>query len=662
VWNPSKILRVALGSVVAIALVAGPVDAKNHNANNGRGSGNNNSSGNNGSGNGGSGTNVTLSCMIPRGKAPTSGNASFLVEFKQGVTEEAVNAALSVADNARGKNKGNAKKFANTGVGIISFSGRGQADARKDMESLGSLIQRCEDDQQIDVAPQSVVSATATQSPASSWGLDRTDQRALPLNNSYSYATTGNGVDVYIVDTGVLSTHTEFAGRIRSGFAATGLTGTEDCNGHGTHVAGTAAGATYGIAPGATVIPVRVLDCSGSGTMSGVIAGIDWAIQDHTTTPAVLNMSLGGGLSGILDAAVQRAVDDGITVVVAAGNSTADACAYSPAAAPNAITVGSTTTTDTRSSFSNFGDCVDVFAPGSAIKSAWHTGATNTNTISGTSMASPHVAGVAARILSANPTFTPAQVAGVVRTTATSNVVLDSRSANNLLVFADADATTVTPPPTDGGGTTPGDGTPLTAPETPNTPIALAGDRSVRVQWTNNGDGGSTIIGHSIRVFANGTLVSELSVNARTDVTVSGLKVGTTYTFRVAAINSVGRSAFSALSNGATPVRIVGNKTPKVRQVSAPDEQAGVARALKVSTNGTRLTATWRYAKQDLEHNTNFVVIIRDEDGIAARLVVSDWQGVTIAGLEPGRYSVRVRAFNSLGAARATPPVQARIR
>ncbi len=661
-WNPSKILRVALGSVVAIALVAGPVDAKNHNANNGRGSGNNNSSGNNGSGNGGSGTNVALSCMIPRGKAPTSGNASFLVEFKQGVTEDAVNAALSVADNARGKNKGNAKKFANTGVGIISFSGRGQADARKDMESLGSLIQRCEDDQQIDVAPQSVVSATATQSPASSWGLDRTDQRALPLNNSYSYATTGNGVDVYIVDTGVLSTHTEFAGRIRSGFAATGLTGTEDCNGHGTHVAGTAAGATYGIAPGATVIPVRVLDCSGSGTMSGVIAGIDWAIQDHTTTPAVLNMSLGGGLSGILDAAVQRAVDDGITVVVAAGNSTADACAYSPAAAPNAITVGSTTSTDTRSSFSNFGDCVDVFAPGSAIKSAWHTGTANTNTISGTSMASPHVAGVAARILSANPTFTPAQVAGVVRTTATSNVVLDSRSANNLLVFADADATTVTPPPTDGGGTTPGDGTPLTAPETPNTPIALAGDRSVRVQWTNNGDGGSTIIGHSIRVFANGTLVSELSVNARTDVTVSGLKVGTTYTFRVAAINSVGRSAFSALSNGATPVRIVGNKTPKVRQVSAPDEQAGVARALKVSTNGTRLTATWRYAKQDLEHNTNFVVIIRDEDGIAARLVVSDWQGVIIAGLEPGRYSVRVRAFNSLGAARATPPVQVRIR
>lgn len=654
-WTPSRFLRIALGSIAAVALLAGPVGAKNHNANNGKGSGNSGNAGNTtNSGNNAATGGASLNC-VQRGNAPTSGGASFIVEFKQGVTQSAIDTALGAIG-------GNGKRLDNAGVGTIKFGGRGQSDARRAMAQLGNLIQRCEDDQQIDVAPLSVVRAVATQSPASSWGLDRTDQRALPLNNTYSYATTGSGVDAYIVDTGVLSTHTEFTGRIRAGFAATGLTGTEDCNGHGTHVAGTTAGATYGIAPGATVIPVRVLDCNGSGTLSGVISGIDWAIQDHTTTPAVLNMSLGGGLSGILDAAVQRAVDDGITVVVAAGNSAADACAYSPAAAPNAITVGSTTTSDTRSSFSNYGDCVDVFAPGSAIKSAWHTGTTITNTISGTSMASPHVAGVAARILSANPTFTPAQVAGVIRTTATTNVVLDSRSTNNLLVFADADATTVTPPPTEGGGgSTPGDGTTATAPATPNTPVALAGDRSVRVQWTNNDDGGSAIIGHSVRVFANGTLVSELSVNARTDVTVSGLKVGTTYTFRVAAINGVGRSAFSALSNGATPVRVVGNKTPKVRQVSAPDQKAGVPRDLKVRVSGSRLTTTWRYAKQDLEHNTNFVVTIRDQSGVAARLVVSDWQGVTIAGLDSGRYTIRVRAFNSLGAARATPPVSVQI-
>jgi subtilisin family serine protease len=577
------------------------------------------------------------------------------VEFKQGVTQVAIDTALGAIG-------GNGKRLENAGVGTIKFGSRGQSDARKALAQLGNLIQRCEDDQVVKTDPRDAVSSAGTQSPASSWGLDRTDQRALPLNNSYSYATTGSGVDVYVVDTGVLSTHSEFTGRIRSGFAATGLTGTEDCNGHGTHVAGTAAGATYGIAPAATVVPVRVLDCNGSGTLSGVIAGIDWAIQDHTTTPAVLNMSLGGGLSGILDAAVQRAVDDGISVVVAAGNSTQDACGFSPAAAPNAITVGSTTTSDTRSLFSNFGECVDVFAPGSAIKSAWHTSTTATNTISGTSMASPHVAGVAARILSANPTFSPGQVAAIIKSSATPNVVLDSRSTSNLLLFADADATTVTPPPTDGGGTTPGDGTQASAPETPNTPVALAGDRSVRLQWTNNADGGSAIIGHSVRVFANSNLISELSVNARTDITISGLKVGTVYTFRVATINGVGRSAFSALSNEATPVRIVGNKAPKVRQVSAPDEKAGVPRALRVTTSGSRLITSWRYAKQDLEHNTNFIVLIRDEDGVAARLVVSDWQGVTVAGLDPGRYTVRVRAFNTMGAARATPPVSVRIR
>ncbi len=642
----SVVFRVALGSVVALALVPGPVDAKNHNADKGKPSTN--------PGNSGNTAGTTLSC-VQRGNAPTTGGASFVVEFKQGVTQTAIDTALGAIG-------GNGKRLENAGVGTIKFGSRGQSDARKAMAQLGNLIQRCEDDQVVKTDPRDVVSSAATQSPASSWGLDRTDQRALPLNNSYSYATTGNGVDVYVVDTGVLSSHSEFAGRIRSGFAATGLTGTEDCNGHGTHVAGTAAGATYGIAPAATVVAVRVLDCNGSGTLSGVIAGIDWAIQDHTSKPAVLNMSLGGGLSGILDAAVQRAVDDGISVVVAAGNSTADACGFSPAAAPNAITVGSTTTSDTRSSFSNFGECVDIFAPGSGIKSAWHTGTTATGTISGTSMASPHVAGVAARILSANPTFSPAQVATIITSSATPNVVLDTRSTSNLLLFADADATTVTPPPTDGGGTTLGDGTQASAPETPNTPVALAGDRSVRLQWTNNADGGSAIIGHSVRVFANGSLVSELSVNARTDITISGLKVGTVYTFRVAAINGVGRSAFSALSNEATPVRIVGKKTPKVRQVSAPDEKAGVPRALRVTASGSRLITSWRYAKQDLEHNTNFIVLIRDEDGVAARLVVSDWQGVTVAGLDPGRYTVRVRAFNTMGAARATPPVSVRIR
>jgi hypothetical protein len=635
----SPAVRVAFASVAVFALVAGPVDAtqtKNPNRGN--------------SGNSGNAASTKLSCT-PKGNAP-KGTASFLVEFKTGVTDAAIDAALRT-------NNGQAKRFSSAGVGTITFPGRGQANARNVMTGLANIIQRCEDDQEIAVAPSSVVSAAAVQSPATSWGLDRIDQRSLPLNNTYSYATTGTGVDVYVVDTGVLSTHTEFSGRMRSGFAASGLTGTEDCNGHGTHVAGTAAGATYGIAPSATVVPVRVLDCNGSGSLSGVISGIDWAIQDHTTTPAVMNLSLGGGLSGLLDAAVQRAVEDGITVVVAAGNSNANACNYSPAAAPNAITVGSTTTNDSRSSFSNYGDCIDVFAPGSAITSAWHTSTTAKNTISGTSMAAPHVAGVAARLLSANPTFTPAQITTVVQNTATPNVVIDARSAANLLLFADADTTTVTPPPTNGGGTgdgsgtTPGDGTQITAPETPNTPTATAGDRSARVQWTNNDDGGSTIIGHSLRVFEGTRLISELSLNARTDVTVTGLRVGSTYTFRVAAINSVGRSAFSNTSNPVTPVRVVGSKQPKAKAENAAISQPGKVRSLRVQVRNSQLITSWRFAKSDIGTNTDFLVVVRGTKGSVTRLVVSDSQGISIAGLPRDNYIVRVRAFNPLGSARA---------
>lgn len=634
---------VALSSFVAIAgLLSGPVSAK---------------PGDNGNGNGNSKkpTNPTDTFVCSTSsKAPKSGNASFIVKFKTSVTDAVIENTL------RGKGASR-RKFENARLGVVSFPGKGQAAARTELQALSSIIELCEDDQEIDVAPLSAVSASATQTPVTSWGLDRGDQRALPLNGSYSYTTDGAGVDVYVVDTGVLTTHNQFTGRTRSGFDATGANSTVDCNGHGTHVAGTVAGATFGIAPAATVIPVRVLSCDGSGTLSGVIAGIDWAIADHTTTPAVLNMSLGGGLSGLLDSAVQRAVEDGITVVVAAGNSGADACGFSPAAAPNAITVGSTTTSDTRSSFSNFGDCVDIFAPGSGITSAWHTSTSAAQTISGTSMAAPHVAGAAARLLSANPTFTPAQVATVLKTTATSNVVIDARSQSNLLLFADPGATTVAPPAgdgTDGGG----DSVDATAPEAPDAPKAVAGDRSVRLQWTNNDDGGSAISGHSVRIFVGTRLIKEISSNSRTDVTVTGLKAGTSYTFRVAAINSIGRSPFSDLSNVAVPVRILRNKQPAARAESAPTSAPGVARNVRVRVNGKRLVASWRYAQKDVGVNTNFVVLVRNRDGLVARLSVSDWQGVTLTGLKPGSYSVRVRATNPVGSARASKSVSAKIR
>jgi subtilisin family serine protease len=232
------------------------------------------------------------------------------------------------------------------------------------------------------------VSINTTQTGAT-WGIDRIDQRNRPLSGTYTYTRTGSGVRVYIIDTGVRPSHTQFGGR------ASTVYGGDDCNGHGTHVAGTVAGSTYGVAKGALIRGVRVLGCSGSGTWSGIIAGMDWVRTNHIK-PAVANMSLGGGFSSSVNTAANNLSNAGVFVAVAAGNSNANACNYSPASAANVTSVMSSTSSDAKSSFSNFGSCAHVYAPGSSITSAWHTSTTATNTISGTSMASPHVAGVAA--------------------------------------------------------------------------------------------------------------------------------------------------------------------------------------------------------------------------------------------------------------------------
>ena len=291
---------------------------------------------------------------------------------------------------------------------------------------------------------QDGIATTTTTQTGATWGIDRTDQRALPLNSSYSYLNTGLGVTAYIIDTGIDMAHAEFGGRATFGFDAftDGQNG-NDCNGHGTHVAGTVGGATYGIAKGVALVAVRVLDCAGSGSWSGVVAGIDWAAANHVAgTPATANMSLGGGASTTVDDAVKRLIADGVATAVAAGNGNRagrqdDACKYSPARVPEAITIGATTRTDAKASYSNYGACVDFFAPGSAITSAWiGAGSTETNTISGTSMATPHVAGVAALYLQTNPLATPLQVRDALFAATTKGVVTSSSTANNHLLFS----------------------------------------------------------------------------------------------------------------------------------------------------------------------------------------------------------------------------------
>jgi serine protease len=279
------------------------------------------------------------------------------------------------------------------------------------------------------------VRAFATQSNAT-WGIDRTDQRDLPLSGTYTYDTTASSVNAYIIDTGIRASHNDFGGRVSGGYTAiSDGRGTSDCNGHGTHVAGTVGGATWGIAKAVKLVPIRVLDCNGSGTTSGVIAGVDWVTSNHVK-PAVANMSLGGGASSSLDTAVNNSINAGVVYAVAAGNDNKDACNYSPARVGAALTAASSTSTDARSSFSNWGSCIDLFAPGSSITSAWHDSDTSTKTISGTSMASPHIAGVAALYLAANPGASPTQVNDAIITASTKDKISDVQGSPNRLLYS----------------------------------------------------------------------------------------------------------------------------------------------------------------------------------------------------------------------------------
>jgi aqualysin 1 len=344
----------------------------------------------------------------------------YIIKFKDGVSDQAVDTVL---DNAK-RGHGAVEHFRYKNA-IKGFAATLNAKA---LESLrqNTDVEYVEQDQEVNID-------TTQSSP--DWGLDRLDQRNLPLSGTFSYTRTGAGVTAYIIDTGIYVSHSDFGGRAVVGVdeIGDGRKGI-DCNGHGTHVAGTVGGKTYGVAKGVKLVAVRVLNCSGSGTNSGVVAGVDW-VTTHHSGPSVANMSLGGGISSALDSAVLNSIKSGVVYSIAGGNSGANACNSSPARVVAAITVGATDRTDTRASWSNYGSCLDIFAPGVLIKSDWIGSTTATNTISGTSMATPHVTGVTALYLQIYPTASPSTVRNTLVSNATSNVVKSAgtNSPNKLL-------------------------------------------------------------------------------------------------------------------------------------------------------------------------------------------------------------------------------------
>ena len=379
------------------------------------------------------------------------------------------------------------------------------------------------------VEPDQVVQASVTQANPPNWGLDRIDQAELPLSHGYKVNQTGAGVDAYIIDTGIRLAHSDFGGRAVLGMDAIKTSNKgADGNGHGTHVASTVGGTTFGVAKKVRLIAVRVLDASGSGSMSGVIAGVDWVTANHTTRPAVANMSLGGGASPALDQAVRNSIADGIVYCVAAGNSAVDAANSSPARVSEAITVAASNSADQFAGFSNFGNGVDLIAPGVGITAAWYTTNTATNTISGTSMATPHVAGTAALYLEMNPGSTPAQVANGLVTLARANAITGvPGSTPNLLL----QGVMGTPPPP----AVPA----LTSPKA----NATNQSRTVKLSWAAAAEASSYRL--QVATDASFSTLVYNDTGGATAVTMPQLPGATKHWWRVNASNADGTSAWS---------------------------------------------------------------------------------------------------------------------
>ncbi|MFM1795176.1 MAG: hypothetical protein RL642_1561 [Bacteroidota bacterium] len=472
-----------------------------------------------------------------------------------------------------------------------------------------------------------VVSIVATQSGAT-WGIDRIDQPNLPLSSSYTYNTNGSTVDAYIFDTGVRSGHTEFTGRMITGFSAISTEpNTEDGNGHGTHVAGTVGGTIYGVAKGVTIIPVKVLAAGGSGTESGVAAGLDWAVGHHVSGKAAVgNMSLGGGASVTIDAAVRRCIADGIVMAVAAGNSNVDARNSSPARVVEAITVGSTESNDARSGFSNYGAVVDIFAPGGAITSSYNTSNTAIASLSGTSMASPHVAGAAALYLEYAPGSTPAQVeAALKQYSAVGRITgLPAGTVNNLLQI--------------NFGTVPS----LPAPAVPTLSSPANAATNVSVAPTLSWVAATAATSYNLEYSTSSTFAS--NVTSITGITatsraISGLANSTTYYWRVSSTNSTGTSAWSAQRSFTTAAPLAVPTAPTLRSPAA--NATNVSRTPALSWNAATRATTYEV---QVSTDPNFSVITFGRAGLTARTItVSPQLGSRVV------YYWRVRGANTSG-------------
>ena len=612
----------------------------------------------------------TSSLRYASGDAPAGGNKRYIVRYRDSATDGEINTELAKRGGVQ------KKKLSRVFNGDVLDLSPGQANQ---LMKNTSLVMWVEEDK--------AVSTQAQIEPSPSWGLDRIDQRTLPGNNIYSYSTTGEGVDAYVVDSGILTTHSQFTGRIKNAFFDAFGGNATDCNGHGTHVAGIIGGNTFGVAPKATLVAVKALDCNGSGSVSGVIAAIEWVIGDHSTRPAVMNLSLGTAESPSLESAVDRAYADGITVVVAAGNSNVDACSTSPAGnRASALTVGASNEADARASFSNFGSCLDLFAPGTNIVSAGISSTSATATLSGTSMAGPHVAGLAARYLSSAPTAAPLSVMNAIVSAATPNVVTNAGTLSpTALAYGDPEAVTPTTPPvttipspstTDSpnigssAGASPSPVTTLppgsgssSAPSVPSAVgelVAAGGANSAWLSWFSAANGGMPLTSHVVRVYKSGVLDRTIVVDPDALHVVPDLEPGITHTFTVAAMNGLGVGPFSPMSNSTIPLKSVGKYT---RSDASSNENVLPNAPSRVRvTSPARRTFAVRWIPPTNAKATSFEVWVYQKGTPVAKVIALSNGGVKLFGLRSGRYAIRVRAANTAGESTLTRAVTVRIR